>query len=37
MLQDLVGEARYERGGKDWINRGLYLDLPPWGFHVFTW
>jgi len=37
MLQDLMGEARYERGGKDWMNRGLYLDLPPWGFHVFAW
>jgi glycosidase len=37
MLQDLVGQDRYARGGKDWITRGLYLDLPPWGFHVFAW
>ena len=19
------------------LERGLYVDLPPWGFHVFAW
>ena len=34
-LQDLMSKARYERMG-DVLNRGLYLDLPAWGFHVFA-
>jgi glycosidase len=33
-LTDLMGPASYERDGND-LARGLYLDLPPWGFHVF--
>jgi len=37
MLQDLMSDARYEREGDDLLNRGLYLDLPAWGFHVFAW
>ena len=37
MLQDLMSDARYEREGGDLLNRGLYLDLPAWGFHVFVW
>jgi glycosidase len=36
-LQDLMHEARYEWEGKDLLNRGLYLDLPAWGFHVLAW
>ncbi len=35
-LQDLMGLAEYERDGNDLASRGLYLDLPPWGYHVFT-
>jgi hypothetical protein len=34
-LQDLMGAARYDRDGSDLVSRGLYLDLPPWGYHVF--
>jgi Alpha amylase, catalytic domain len=34
-LEDLMGPARYDRDGSDLISRGLYLDLPPWGHHVF--
>ena len=34
-LQDLLGDAVYERPGDDLLARGLYLDLPPWGHHVF--
>ena len=37
MLQDLMSDARYEREGDDLLNRGLYLDLPAWGFHVFAY
>jgi hypothetical protein len=32
---DLMGNARYDRGGDDIAARGLYLDLPAWGYHVF--
>jgi hypothetical protein len=37
MLQDLMSDAGYERKEDDLLNRALYLDLPPWGFHVFAW
>jgi hypothetical protein len=33
--QDLMGSAVYERSGDELTSRGLYLDMPPWGFHVF--
>jgi glycosidase len=35
-LSDLMGPARYERAGSDVVSRGLYLDLPAWGYHVFS-
>ena len=35
-LDDLLGDARYDRNGTDLASRGIYLDLPPWGFHVFV-
>ena len=34
-LEDLLGGAHYDREGEDLESRGLYLDLPPWGYHVF--
>jgi hypothetical protein len=34
-LDDLLGEVHYERDGRDLASPGLYLDLPPWGYHVF--
>ncbi|MBX6741051.1 MAG: alpha-amylase [Acetobacteraceae bacterium] len=34
-LFDLLGPARYRRSGDELAGRGLYLDLPPWGFHLF--
>jgi hypothetical protein len=34
---DLMSDARYERDGDDIASRGLFLDLPPWGYHVFAW
>jgi len=34
-LRDRMGTAVYDRDGSDLAHRGLYLDLPPWAFHVF--
>jgi hypothetical protein len=35
-LQDLLGDATYDRQGDDLQTRGLYLDVPPWQAHVFS-
>ena len=34
-LRDLLSPAAYDRNGTELIDRGLFLDLPPWGRHVF--
>jgi hypothetical protein len=34
-FRDRMGTAAYERDGADLARRGLFLDLPPWGHHVF--
>ena len=34
-LRDMMGPASFDRDGNDIVSRGLYLDLPPWGYHVF--
>ena len=34
-LNDLMNGARYDRAGHDLVSTGLYVDLPPWGYHVF--
>jgi hypothetical protein len=34
-LRDLLGDAVYDRPGDDLLQRGLYLDLAPWGHHLF--
>jgi hypothetical protein len=34
-LQDLMGPAIFDRPGDDLLTRGLFLDMPPWGHHVF--
>jgi hypothetical protein len=34
-LRDLMGTAAFDREGDDILFRGLYLDLPAWGYHVF--
>jgi hypothetical protein len=34
-LRDRLGAALYERDGADLAARGLYLDLPAWGYHAF--
>ena len=35
-LQDMLGAAVYDREGDDLAEHGLYLDMPPWGYHVFA-
>ena len=32
---DAMGSAVYDRADTDLAAHGLYLDLPPWGYHVF--
>ena len=32
---DMMSSAVYDRNASDLNSRGHYLDLPPWGFHVF--
>jgi glycosidase len=34
-LKDLMGTEVYERNGLEVLTKGLYLDLPAWGFNVF--
>jgi hypothetical protein len=34
-FNDLMSPASYDRAGDDILSRGLYLDVPPWGYHVF--
>ena len=30
-----MSSAVYDRSGDDLLARGLYLDMPAWGYHVF--
>jgi Alpha amylase, catalytic domain len=34
-LDDPMSGAHYDRAGSDVVSKGLYVDLPPWGYHVF--
>ena len=34
-FKDLMGTAVFDREVNDLVARGLYLDLEPWGYHVF--
>jgi len=34
-LTDRMGKAGYDRSGAELAEKGLFLDLPPWGYHVF--
>jgi hypothetical protein len=35
-LEDLLGGESYERTGDDLNSHGLYVDLHPWQYHVFS-
>ena len=34
-FRDLMGTLAFDRDGHDLDARGLYLDMPPWGHHIF--
>jgi hypothetical protein len=34
-FSDLMSPAVYDRDGNELISRGLFLNLPAWGYHVF--
>ena len=34
-LDDLISGSRFERDGNEMSAAGLYVGLPPWGFHFF--
>ncbi|MET0987088.1 MAG: alpha-amylase family glycosyl hydrolase [Steroidobacteraceae bacterium] len=34
-FQDLLSSASYDRSGDDLLSRGLFIDIPAWGCHVF--
>jgi glycosidase len=34
-MTDMMGPTSLDRDGNEVVSRGLYLDLPPWGYHVF--
>jgi hypothetical protein len=36
-LQEVFTAAIYERDGDEMCGPGIYVDLPPWGFHFLTW
>jgi hypothetical protein len=35
-MSDFFSGQIYERSGEEMYNPGLYVDLPPWGFHLLT-
>lgn len=34
-FRDMMSDTVYDRDGNDILSRGLYLDMPDWGYHVF--
>jgi glycosidase len=37
LLVDQLSDARHERSSQELAERGLYLDMSPWGYHIFDW
>jgi len=35
-LRDQIGNAVYDRDGSELLAKGLYLDVPPWQAHIFS-
>lgn len=35
LLRDQMSRAWYQRDGNDLAERGLFLDMPAWGYHLF--
>lgn len=36
VLEDIMGFERYVRNRDEVINKGIYLDMPAYGFHIFV-
>jgi hypothetical protein len=34
-FQDLLSSDYYDRSGDDLRSRGLFVDIPAWGYHAF--
>jgi hypothetical protein len=34
-FHDLLSTDYYDRPGDDLLSRGLFVDIPAWGYHVF--
>jgi hypothetical protein len=34
-FKDLMSPAEYDRRGGDLATKGLFLDVPAWGYHIF--
>jgi hypothetical protein len=34
-FRDMLSTDLYIRNGNEIASQGIYLDLPPWGYHVF--
>jgi len=34
-FRDLMSPALYDRDGSEVLSKGIYLDLPAWGYHIF--
>ena len=35
-LKDLLSSASYTHEGNELLERGLYLDMGPWSYHIFS-
>ncbi len=35
LFTDLMGKSEYLRDGNHLMERGIYIDLPPWEYHIF--
>jgi glycosidase len=34
-LGDLMSSAKYDRSGSEFFSKGVFFDLPAWGYHIF--
>ena len=37
VIEDLIGEKSYVQSAEELAYQGLYIDLPPFGFHIFDY
>lgn len=35
-VEDLLEQRHFERDGRELVSPGLFVDLPPWGFHILA-